>query len=216
MVRFTCPEFTCLCPITGQPDFAHLVIDYVPEALADREQVAEALPRLLPQPRRVPRGLHARDRAAGWKRCWRRCGCGSAATGTRAAACRSTSSTSPAHRLPASGCRTRACRPTAAAADGSAARAAAAFVAAARCSWSPVTRDMATFRSIPGLPSGMPRIRRASSCRPRPSRRCSSAIGRASFLPAGNEGPIDFYRDYVAQGQLFDGAGRLISAAVSP
>lgn len=30
MVRFTCPEFTSLCPITGQPDFAHLVIDYVP------------------------------------------------------------------------------------------------------------------------------------------------------------------------------------------
>ncbi len=32
VVRFTCPEFTSLCPITGQPDFAHLVIDYVPEA----------------------------------------------------------------------------------------------------------------------------------------------------------------------------------------
>ena len=32
-VRFTCPEFTSLCPITGQPDFAHLVIDYVPEAV---------------------------------------------------------------------------------------------------------------------------------------------------------------------------------------
>jgi len=31
-VRFTCPEFTALCPITGQPDFAHLVIDYVPGA----------------------------------------------------------------------------------------------------------------------------------------------------------------------------------------
>jgi len=30
-VRFTCPEFTALCPVTGQPDFAHLVIDYVPE-----------------------------------------------------------------------------------------------------------------------------------------------------------------------------------------
>lgn len=30
VVRFTCPEFTCLCPITGQPDFAHFVIDYVP------------------------------------------------------------------------------------------------------------------------------------------------------------------------------------------
>jgi 7-cyano-7-deazaguanine reductase len=31
-VRFACPEFTALCPITGQPDFAHLVIDYVPDA----------------------------------------------------------------------------------------------------------------------------------------------------------------------------------------
>ena len=28
--RFVTPEFTTLCPITGQPDFAHLVIDYVP------------------------------------------------------------------------------------------------------------------------------------------------------------------------------------------
>ncbi len=33
LVRFTCPEFTALCPMTGQPDFAHLVIDYVPEAV---------------------------------------------------------------------------------------------------------------------------------------------------------------------------------------
>ncbi len=32
MIRFTQPEFTSLCPITGQPDFAHLVIDYVPRA----------------------------------------------------------------------------------------------------------------------------------------------------------------------------------------
>jgi 7-cyano-7-deazaguanine reductase len=30
LVRFTAPEFTSLCPLTGQPDFAHLVIDYVP------------------------------------------------------------------------------------------------------------------------------------------------------------------------------------------
>jgi 7-cyano-7-deazaguanine reductase len=30
LVRFTCPEFTALCPVTGQPDFAHLVIDYLP------------------------------------------------------------------------------------------------------------------------------------------------------------------------------------------
>ena len=28
--RFTAPEFTSLCPMTGQPDFAHLVIDYIP------------------------------------------------------------------------------------------------------------------------------------------------------------------------------------------
>jgi 7-cyano-7-deazaguanine reductase len=31
LVRFACPEFTALCPLTGQPDFAHLVIDYAPE-----------------------------------------------------------------------------------------------------------------------------------------------------------------------------------------
>ncbi len=30
MTRFVCPEFTSLCPVTGAPDFAHLVIDYVP------------------------------------------------------------------------------------------------------------------------------------------------------------------------------------------
>ncbi len=30
LVRFTCPEFTSLCPLTAQPDFAHIVIDYVP------------------------------------------------------------------------------------------------------------------------------------------------------------------------------------------
>jgi 7-cyano-7-deazaguanine reductase len=32
LVRFTAPEFTTLCPVTGQPDFAHLVIDYAPRA----------------------------------------------------------------------------------------------------------------------------------------------------------------------------------------
>jgi 7-cyano-7-deazaguanine reductase len=30
LVRFTAPEFTTLCPVTGQPDFAHFVIDYCP------------------------------------------------------------------------------------------------------------------------------------------------------------------------------------------
>ena len=37
LVRFTCPEFTALCPITGQPDFAHIVIDYIP-----REWIVES------------------------------------------------------------------------------------------------------------------------------------------------------------------------------
>ncbi|HTZ03084.1 MAG TPA: preQ(1) synthase [Xanthobacteraceae bacterium] len=32
VARFTFPEFTCMCPVTGQPDFATLVIDYVPKA----------------------------------------------------------------------------------------------------------------------------------------------------------------------------------------
>ena len=32
-IRITVPEFTCLCPLTGQPDFANFVIEYVPEEL---------------------------------------------------------------------------------------------------------------------------------------------------------------------------------------
>ena len=32
LVRFACPEFTSLCSVTGQPDFAHLVLDYAPAA----------------------------------------------------------------------------------------------------------------------------------------------------------------------------------------
>ncbi len=30
-ILFDCPEFTCLCPLTGQPDFAHFKIRYVPD-----------------------------------------------------------------------------------------------------------------------------------------------------------------------------------------
>jgi 7-cyano-7-deazaguanine reductase len=29
-IRFTCPEFTSICPVTSQPDFAYIIIDYVP------------------------------------------------------------------------------------------------------------------------------------------------------------------------------------------
>lgn len=37
VIRFTCPEFTSLCPVTGQPDFAHIVIDYIA-----RERIVES------------------------------------------------------------------------------------------------------------------------------------------------------------------------------
>ena len=40
LVRFTCPEFTSVCPVTGQPDFAHLVIDYLPnESLVESKSL---------------------------------------------------------------------------------------------------------------------------------------------------------------------------------
>jgi len=32
-INFTCPEFTCLCPKTGQPDFATIKISYIPDKL---------------------------------------------------------------------------------------------------------------------------------------------------------------------------------------
>ncbi|MEA3502701.1 MAG: preQ(1) synthase [Actinomycetota bacterium] len=33
VITFDTPEFTCLCPLTGQPDFAHFIIDYIPDEL---------------------------------------------------------------------------------------------------------------------------------------------------------------------------------------
>ncbi len=53
LVRFTAPEFTSICPVTGQPDFAHLVIDYAPDRVDRRIEVAQALSFQLPQSRRV-------------------------------------------------------------------------------------------------------------------------------------------------------------------
>ena len=101
-VRFTCPEFTSLCPVTGQPDFAHLVIDYVPEATileskslklylgAFRNHGAFHEDCTLTIARRIVDTLTPN-------------GCGSAATGTRAAASRSTYSTRPVNRPPGCG-----------------------------------------------------------------------------------------------------------------
>ena len=86
--------------------------------LARRIEIAEALSGELPQPRRLPRGLHGGDRQAPWPNCSSRVGCASAATGIRAAAFRSTCSGRPASRRRTSGCRTRASRPIAGAAKG--------------------------------------------------------------------------------------------------
>ena len=33
LIRFECPEFTCMCPVTGQPDFARITIEYIPDTL---------------------------------------------------------------------------------------------------------------------------------------------------------------------------------------
>ena len=51
IVRFTCPEFTALCPITGQPDFAHLVIELPTRRIHPREQVAQTVSGLVSQSR---------------------------------------------------------------------------------------------------------------------------------------------------------------------
>ena len=116
LVRFTAPEFTCLCPVTGQPDFAHLVIDYVPgERLVESKSLKLFLGSF-----RNHGGFHEActlEIASGSRPRSRLRGCASAATGTRGAASRSTSSASPARRPRACGCPTRACRPTAAAAN---------------------------------------------------------------------------------------------------
>jgi 7-cyano-7-deazaguanine reductase len=88
---FTAPEFTSLCPVTGQPDFAHLVIDYAPgETIVESKSLKLFLGSF-----RNHCGFHEdvtvgiAERLTG--RC-SLCGCASAATGIRAAECRSTSS----------------------------------------------------------------------------------------------------------------------------
>jgi len=44
VVRMVCPEFTCLCPRTGQPDFATLVVEYVPaEGLIELKSLKQYL-----------------------------------------------------------------------------------------------------------------------------------------------------------------------------
>ena len=54
VARFTFPEFTVMCPVTGQPDFATLVIDYVPKARLVESKSLEFLLEQFPQSWRVP------------------------------------------------------------------------------------------------------------------------------------------------------------------
>ena len=116
LVRFTAPEFTSICPVTGQPDFGTLVIDYAP-----KDWIVESKSlKLFLQSFRNHGAFHEdctrRRRQARRSKRSARHGCASAATGTRAAACRSTCSGKLARRRKGCGCRTRAWRRTARAA----------------------------------------------------------------------------------------------------
>ena len=92
------------------------------ERVARREQVAEALSRLVPQSRRLPRGLHGRHRQAPREPARATLSPRSAATGIRAAACRSTCSGRRASCPRASGSPIRASRRTAGAVEGTRSR----------------------------------------------------------------------------------------------
>ena len=58
VIRFDCPEFTCLCPKTGQPDFATIRVRVRARRAVRRAQVVEALPVVVPGRGRLPRGGH--------------------------------------------------------------------------------------------------------------------------------------------------------------
>ena len=78
VARFTFPEFTVMCPVTGQPDFATLVIDYVPNGLARGIEIAEALSRtasaIMARSTRNARSRSARSWSALLKPKWLRIG----------------------------------------------------------------------------------------------------------------------------------------------
>jgi 7-cyano-7-deazaguanine reductase len=117
VVRFTCPEFTALCPVTGQPDFAHLVIDYVPkECLVESKSLKLFLGAF-----RSHGAFHedctltiAKRLEAALEPVWLRIG----GYWYPRAACRSTCSIRATRRRRTCGCPTRACRRTGHGADG--------------------------------------------------------------------------------------------------
>lgn len=52
-VKFVCPEFTSLCPISGQPDFATIHIRYIPGSENGGKQIIETVSVQLPKSRRL-------------------------------------------------------------------------------------------------------------------------------------------------------------------
>ena len=91
LVRFAAPEFTSLCPVTGQPDFAHLVIDYAPDAtIVESKSLKLFLGASATTG--LSRGRAPSASASGWSPKCSPNGCASAAIGIRAAASRSTCS----------------------------------------------------------------------------------------------------------------------------
>ena len=115
LARFTAPEFTSLCPVTGQPDFARLVIDYAPKGwLIESKSLKLYLGAFRNHGAASTRTAPLPSAAGSWRWPSPR-GCASAVTGTPEAASRSTSSGKPAPRRAAFGCPTRAWTRTAAA-----------------------------------------------------------------------------------------------------
>ena len=57
LVTFTCPEFTSLCPKTGQPDFARILISYIPRERMVESKSLKLYLFQLPQSRRLSRRL---------------------------------------------------------------------------------------------------------------------------------------------------------------
>ncbi len=87
LVRFTCPEFTSLCPVTDQPDFAHFVIDYAPEGTIVESKSLKLYLGSFRNHRAFHEAALSRSRN-GWSTLLSRAGCGSAVFGIRAAASR--------------------------------------------------------------------------------------------------------------------------------
>jgi len=71
MVRLVAPEFTSICPVTGQPDFAHLVVDYVPDAwIVESKAFKLFLGCFLSIWRSAKRRLDTRSRGSALPRAW--------------------------------------------------------------------------------------------------------------------------------------------------